>query len=164
MSTIHKGVNINFNLEAIKGAVAAANAQTVIDFFSLYLKNREHFYSLWVKEEPIVYLPFTTNDVAVCKQSILKGWAEVKTFWDPIFDMKGTFDWTIDEMIVSENPDIIITKSRSKVNADTPPAFNNVHLSYEGSYLQIFHFEKGRVKSFEEYYDTDFLNRQYAKK
>lgn len=85
----------------------------------------------------------------------------MKSFWDPIFDWEGKFDWTIDEVIFGEDPDIIITKARSDIDAQTGPQFNNVHLSYQGTYLQLFHFENGKVKSFEELYDTDFLNKQY---
>lgn len=137
------------------------NFEVIKQFFSLYLEPRELFYALWVEDEPVVYLPFTTEGVAVCKASSLEGWEAVKSFWDPIFDWKGKFDWTIDEVIFGEDPDVIITKARSDIDAQTGPQFNNVHLSYQGTYLQLFHFENGKVKSFEELYDTDFLNKQY---
>lgn len=161
MSQTIQNVIVHADLDAIKSETAKSNARVIISFFAEYLKDRDVFYKLWVKDEPIVFLPFTTEGVAVCKQSSLIGWEAIRTFWDPIFDMKGTFDWEIDEIIPSENPDIIITKSRSKVEAQTKEKFNNVKLEYQGTYVQIFRFEKGKVKSFEEFYDTAFLNEQY---
>lgn len=140
------------------------NFELIKTFFSLYLENRDEFYALWVEDEPIVYLPFVTEGVAVLKSSALVGWNEARSFWDPIFDWKGKFDWTITEVVFGENPDVIITKAKSDIDAQTGETFNNVHLNYQGIYLQVFKFEKGKIKSFEEYYDTDFLNQQYAKK
>lgn len=146
-----------------KNPQALANFEVMKEFFALYLEDKGKFYSLWVEDEPIVYLPFTTDGVAVCKTSALIGWKDVKSFWDPIFNWKGKFDWTIDEVIFGEDPDVIISRARSDINAQTGPEFDNVHLDYQGSYLQIFKFENGKVKSFEELYDTTFLAKQYEK-
>lgn len=139
------------------------NFELIKTFFSLYLEDRNDFYKLWVTDEPIVYLPFTTEGVAVLHSAALRGWEEVRSFWDPIFNWKGTFDWTITDVIFGEDPDVIITKARSNIDAHTGEEFGSVHLEYQGTYLQIFEFEEGKVKSFEEYYDTDFLNKQYEK-
>lgn len=56
------------------------NFELIKQFFSLYLEPRELFYALWVEDEPVVYLPFTTEGVAVCKASSLEGWEAVKSF------------------------------------------------------------------------------------
>jgi hypothetical protein len=143
--------------------IALKNIDTIIEFFSLYLKDKEKFYSLWVATDPAVITPFVADDVAVCRQVELSGWDAVKSFWDPIFDMKGKFDWTIDEIIPGEDPNVIITKASSDIDADTTETFGNVHLKYNGKYLQVFKFIDGKVKSFEEYYDTNFLNKQFSK-
>ncbi|MEQ7301927.1 hypothetical protein [Enterococcus avium] len=37
------------------------NFEVIKQFFSLYLEPRELFYALWVEDEPVVYLPFTTE-------------------------------------------------------------------------------------------------------
>jgi|SRR5690625_1380413 len=145
-----------------KDAKRLQNFELIKEFFSLYLESRDEFYKLWVDDEPIVYLPFTTEGVAVLKSSALVGWDEVRSFWDPIFDMHGKFDWTITDVMFGEDPNVIITKARSDIETQTGESFNHVQLKYQGTYLQVFKFENGKVKSFEEYYDTDFLNKQYA--
>jgi hypothetical protein len=162
MSQTIKTVVVNPPIKS-SNDTALKNIDTIIEFFSLYLKDKDKFYSLWVKDSPAVITPFVADDVAVCRQVELSGWDAVKTFWDPIFDMKGKFDWTIDEIIPGEDPDVIVTKARSDIDVDTTEVFGNVHLKYQGKYLQVFHFENGKVKSFEEYYDTNFLNKQFAK-
>jgi hypothetical protein len=94
--------------------------------------------------------------------AVQSGWENVKRFWDPIFEMKGQFDWIIDEFIPGEDPNTIVTRSHSIIDAKTGEGFNNVHLKYNGVYVQIFRFVDGKVKSFEEYYDTALLNSQYG--
>ena len=158
--TIH-GVVVRKPIDT-KNEIAKKNADTIIEFFSLYLKDKEKFYSLWVKEEPAVITPMVTNEVAVLKAPVQAGWDAVKGFWDPIFAMTGQFDWIIDEFIAGEDPNVIVTRSHSIINADTDEVFGNIHLQYNGIYVQIFVFEDGKVKSFEEYYDTALLNSQFG--
>lgn len=157
------GVKVNFDLDKIQSENGKKNVDTILKFFSLYLKDREAFYALWDEKEPIVFLPFPAADVAVCQQSALTGWEAVKSFWNPIFDWTGQFDWTVNEAIVSEDGNTIVTKSNSRINTDTTEAFGCVHLDYVGTYVQIFKFKNGKIKSFEELYDTEFLNSQYKK-
>ena len=157
-----KGVTIIKPVET-KNPIAKKNADTIVEFFSLYLKDKDKFYSLWVKDNPAVITPFVTNDVAVTRVAMQDGWPAVKGFWDPIFDQfYGKFNWTIDEFIVGENPNVIITLSHSDIDVKTGDFWGNRPLKYIGTYVQIFTFENGKVKSFEEYYDTALLNSQYG--
>lgn len=156
------GVTINCPITT-QNPVARANVETIIKFFSVYLKDKPYFYSLWVEDEPEVVTPFVTSDVAVCHYASHKGWDAVKGFWDPIHDeMTGRFDWFVDEIIVGENPDVIVTKSNSVIDVHAGPTWGDRHVSYNGRYVQIFKFENGKVKSFEEYYDTAHLNAAYS--
>lgn len=142
---------------------ALHNIEVIREFFSLYLKDKARFYSLWVDEQPSVLTPFISDDVAVCKIGVHAGWEAVRNFWDPIFDqMEGTFDWFIDEVIVGEDPNVIITKAHSVIDVQTGDAWGNKAIRYNGRYIQIFRFRDGKVESFEEYYDTALLNAQYA--
>ncbi len=154
-------VNASFNSE---NEVAKKNMDVIIDFFSLYLGDTDKFYSLWVEDNPIVITPFTTDDVAVLHDAVQEGWEAVKGFFNPIFnDMKGTFEWTIDEFMVGENPDTIVTKTRSHIDITANGAWGeNKKIKYNGIYVQIFKFENNKIKSFEEYYDTALLNKQYS--
>jgi hypothetical protein len=145
-----------------KSDIAKKNMETIAEFFSLYLKDKQKFYSLWVDDEPAVLTPFTADDVAVCHVAVHAGWDAVKAFWDPIFNMTGQFDWYIDEFIPCEDPNTIITRTHSMIDVDTDESFGNKHLKYSATYLQIFKFVDGKIKSFEEYYDTAFLNSQYG--
>jgi hypothetical protein len=146
-----------------KSAVAKRNIDTIIEFFSLYLKDKARFYALWVDDDPEVVTPFVTHDVAVCQVGVHAGWTAVKGFWDPIFDeMKGRFDWFVDEFIPGENPDVIITRSHSKIDVHAGKTWGNKHVAYTGRYIQVFRFIDGKVKSFEEYYDTAYLNSKYG--
>lgn len=157
-----KGVTINCLMET-SSETARRNIDTIIDFFSVYLKDKLFFYSLWVDDEPEVVTPFVTGDVAICHYESHKGWDGIKGFWDPIFDeMTGRFDWFIDEVIVGENPDVIVTKSNSMIDVQTGPTWGNRHVAYNGRYVQVFKFQDGKVKSFEEYYDTALLNSAYS--
>ena len=107
--------------------------------------------------------PFVSGDIAVCTVAVHSGWDAVKGFWDPIYDeMTGTFDWFIDEIIAGEDPNTIVTKSNSYIDVQTGPVWGNKAVKYRGRYVQIFKFEAGKVKSFEEYYDTALLNSVYG--
>ena len=162
MATVIKGVTLNTEITA-KNATARANIDTIIDFFSVYLKDKAHFYSLWVADEPQVITPFVSDDIAVCAVAVHSGWDAVKAFWDPIHDeMTGTFDWFIDEIIAGEDPNTIVTKSNSYIDVQTGAVWGNKAVKYRGRYVQIFKFEAGKVKSFEEYYDTALLNSVYG--
>jgi hypothetical protein len=142
--------------------VLKQNVDTIVKFFSLYLKDKKEFYSLWVKDNPAVITPFVSGDVAVLHSPALVGWPAVKTFWDPIFDeFKGRFDWYIMEIIPGADPNTIVTRSKSAIDVQTGPTWGNKHVKYNGIYVQIFRFEDGKVKSFEEYYDTALLNSAY---
>lgn len=142
--------------------VLKENIDTIVKYFSLYLKDKKEFYSLWVKDNPVVITPFVTGDVAVLHSPELVGWPAVKTFWDPIFDeFKGQFDWYILEIIPGADPNTIITRTRSTIDVQTGKTWGNKHVKYNGIYIQIFRFEDGKVKSFEEYYDTAVLNAAY---
>jgi ketosteroid isomerase-like protein len=148
---------------ATKSEQARRNIAVILEFFGSYLIDKAHFYSLWVTGEPAVITPFVTSDVAVCGSATRTGWDEVRGFFDPIHDeMHGKFDWTIDEFMVGEDPDVIVTKSGSDIDITTGAVWGNKSLAYQGRYVQIFKFEHGRIKSFEEYYDTAFLNSVYS--
>jgi hypothetical protein len=143
--------------------IARANMETIVTFFSYYLKDKAAFYKLWVADAPQLITPFVSNDIAVCTFAVHDGWTAVKAFWDPIFDeMTGTFDWWVDAWIPGEDPNTIITKSHSAIDVMGGATWGNKHLKYGGRYIQIFKFEQGKVKSFEEYYDTALLNSVYG--
>lgn len=162
MSEIIKGVTI---VKPAKTAspVAKKNVDVIIEFLSLYQGDPEKFYSLWVKDDPTIITPFVTDEVATATKKDHVGWDAVKAFYDAILiGMKGVFDWTIDEFIVGEDPNVIVTKARSKIDVVTSGAFGDgKHVKYNGTYVQIFTFIDGKVKSFEEYYDTALLNANY---
>jgi hypothetical protein len=163
MTKIIKGVTINTEITA-KNPVALDNIDTIINFMSVYLKDKDYFYSLWVEDDPQVITPFVSDDIAVCKIAVHAGWDKVKAFWDPIHDeMEGTFEWFIDEIIVGEDPNTIVTKSNSNIDVTVGPVWGGPkQVKYKGRYVQIFKFENGKVKSFEEYYDTAMLNIAYG--
>lgn len=146
-----------------KSDVARQNIDTILSFFGSYLIDKATFYSLWVEHDPQVITPFVADGNAVCRSQVRSGWDEVRGFWDPIHDeMKGTFNWTVDEVIVGEDPDVIITKSGSEIDVQTSAFWGEKPLKYRGRYIQIFKFEAGKIKSFEEYYDTALLNASYT--
>lgn len=162
METIVKGVTLYAPITS-KNEVAKRNMETIVEFFSLYLKDKSRFYSLWVKESPEVVTPFVSDDIAVCQVGVHAGWPAVKAFWDPIFDeMKGRFDWFVDEFIAGEDPNIIVTRSHSKIDVQTGQTWGGKHVAYTGRYVQVWRFIDGKVKSFEEYYDTALLNSKYG--
>jgi hypothetical protein len=162
METVIKGVTLLAPMNT-KNAVCKRNMETIVEFFSLYLKDKARFYSLWVEQNPQVITPFVSDDIAVCRVVVHEGWAGVKGFWDPIFDdMKGQFDWFVDEFIAGEDPNYIVTKSHSAINVMGGKAWGNKHIKYNGRYVQMFRFVDGKVKSFEEYYDTSVLNAAFG--
>ena len=163
METIIKGVTL-YSPTTTKNEVAKRNMETIVEFFSLYLKDKAKFYSLWVKDDPEVVTPFvTTDDIAICQVGVHAGWPAVKAFWDPIFDeMKGKFDWFVDDFIPGEDPDVIVTRSHSAIDVQAGKTWGNKRIAYNGRYVQIFRFAAGKVKSFEEYYDTAYLNSKYG--
>jgi ketosteroid isomerase-like protein len=162
METVVKGVTLYAPITA-KNEVAKRNMETIVEFFSLYLKDKARFYSLWVKDLPEVVTPFVSDDIAVCQVGVHAGWTAVKGFWDPIFDeMKGRFDWFVDEFIAGEDPNVIVTRSHSKIDVQTGKTWGSKHVAYTGRYIQVWRFIDGKVKSFEEYYDTALLNSKYG--
>ena len=162
MEVISKGVTLYAPMTT-KSDVAQRNMETVVEFFSLYLKDKPRFYSLWVENDPEVVTPFISTDIAVCKVGVHSGWTAVKGFWDPIFDeMKGTFDWFIDEFMPCEDPNIIVMRSHSKIDVLGGKIWGNKRIAYNGRYVQVFRFVGGKVKSFEEYYDTALLNSKFG--
>jgi hypothetical protein len=162
MEQVIEGVTLHSGMET-KNPVARKNMETIVRFFSLYLKDKEQFYSLWCAEDPQVVTPFTSQDIAVCQVAVQSGWDGIKRFWDPIFDeMTGRFDWFIDRFVPGENPNVIVTLTHSAIDLQTGPTWGNRHVKYNGRYVQIFGFVEGKVKSFEEYYDTALLNAQYG--
>lgn len=157
-----KGVTLHCSITSAN-PVARANMETIIEFFSLYLKDKDGFYALWVEDEPQVITPFVSGDIAVCQVVVHSGWPAVKAFWDPIHDeMDGTFQWFVDEMIPGEDPNVIIVKSHSDIDVHAGATWGNKRVKYSGRYVQIFKFQDGKVKSFEEYYDTSLLNSVYG--
>jgi hypothetical protein len=143
--------------------VCKRNMETIVEFYTLFQKNKPAFYSLWCIDDPQVVTPFVADNVAVCQVAIRTGWTAVKTFWDPIFDeMQGRFDWFIDEFIPGEDPDIIVTRARSVVDVRAGDTWGNKHIAYSARYLHVFRFLDGKVKSFEGYYDTALLNSKYG--
>lgn len=162
MSTIVNGVTL-LSPMSTHSVVCRRNMETVVEFFSLYLKDKVRFYSLWSDVDPQVITPFVSDDVAVCKIGVHSGWPAVKAFWDPIFDeMHGRFDWFIDEFIAGEDPNVVVTRSHSAVDVQTGQSWGSKHIAYNGRYVQIFRFEHSKVKMFEEYYDTALLNSKYG--
>lgn len=164
MTTVAEGQKVTITAEiSTRNPTALANLKVIEAFFASYLIDKAGFYGLWVDDEPQVITPFVTDGVAVCKSAVRTGWAEIRTFWDPIHDgMKGKFNWIIDDVMVGEDPNLIITKSSSDIDVKTSEIWGGKPLKYQGRYVQIFKFEDGRVKSFEEYYDTALLNAAYA--
>ncbi|WKN60801.1 nuclear transport factor 2 family protein [Rhodococcus opacus] len=162
MTTVVNGVTLTSE-PIVRNDRARSNIDVVIEFFSLYLRDKERFYALWVEDEPEVLTPYVANDVATCQIGSHRGWAAVRAFWDPIHDdMRGRFDWYIDDIIPGEDPDVVVVRSHSDVDVRTRGVWGDKSLSYQGRYVQIFRFEDGRVKSFEEYYDTAQLNAVYG--
>lgn len=163
MPTLVNGVTINHQVQT-KSTVAKENAKRVVDFFSYYLKDIEAFYDLWVADEPKIFIPFDSSDIDVGSVNVRTGWDAIRGFYDPIFnDMKGTFTWTIDQFIVGEDPNIIITKSFSNIDVTVSGVWGpERQVAYKGVYLQIFTFENLKIKSFEEYVDTNLINSKYA--
>jgi len=158
MSEVIKGVNI-INPISTNSPVAKANADVIIEFFSSYVKKNEGFYSLWVEENPIIITPFVMVNRDSLSVNWRSGWEEVKKFFGRIiFEWEGVFDWTIHEFIVGEDPNTIITKATSKIDMDVG---GGKRVAYNGVYIQIFKFIDNKVKSFEEYYDTELLRKSY---
>lgn len=146
-----------------RNPTALANLKVIEAFFAAYLVDKAGFYALWVEDGPQVITPFVTDDVAVCTSAVRTGWDEVRTFWDPIHDgMTGKFNWTIDDIMVGEDPDVIVTKASSDIDVQTGAVWGGKPLKYQGRYIQIFKFAEGKIMSFEEYYDTALLNAVYA--
>lgn len=142
--------------------VGRRNIEVVTEFFSLYLKDKQRFYSLWVDEDPEVITPFAVSSVQIVSSVTHSGWDAVKAFWDPIHDeMKGRFDWVIDDIIVGEDPNTLVVRSHGDVDVQAGETWGNKHVTYQGRYVQIFTFLDGRVKSFEEYYDTAKIAEAY---
>jgi hypothetical protein len=117
---IIKGVTLNTTITSAN-ELARKNIDTIIEFFSLYLKDKQKFYSLWVENEPQVITPFASA-AEVTTIAVHSGWDAVKGFWDPIYDeMTGTFDWFIDEIIPGEDPSVIVTRSNSVIDVHAGP-------------------------------------------
>ena len=153
----------NRDLSDAATSVGLRNAEVIKLFFSLYLKDKDHFYSLWVRDDPQVLTPFITGRRASRAIAVHQGWMAVKAFWDPIFDeMKGSFDWFIDEMIIGQDPNVIVVKSHSHVDVLAGERWGNKTVRYDGIYVQIFKFRNGLVASFEEYFDTALLGLAYS--
>lgn len=162
MSTSPPNVTVNCATTS-DDPIAQKNMATILEFFSCYLEDKARFYSLWVDHDPEVITPFATESVAVCHYTRHTGWEAVKSFWDPIHDeMSGQFDWFLEEVIFGADPDVIVTKATSIIDVECGPTWGNRHVAYNGRYIQIFKFENGRIRSFEEYYDTAKLNAAYA--
>lgn len=162
METNIKGVTILSPITTTN-ETARRNVDTVIEFFSLYLKDKARFYELWVDENPVVVTPFVTGDVGNIQVTSHEGWDAVKAFWDPIHDdMHGKFDWYIDEVIAGEDPDVIITRSHSDIDVQADGIFGGIRATYQGRYVQIFRFSDGKVRLFEEYFDTAQLASVYG--
>jgi hypothetical protein len=143
--------------------VSRRNMQCIVEFYSLFQKDKRGFYSLWCDEDPMVVTPFVAADVAVCQVATRTGWTAIKGFWDPIFDeMQGRFDWFVDEFIPGEDPNTIVVRAHSEVDVMAGETWGKKHVKYNARYLHIFRFEAGKVKSFEGYYDTALLNSKYA--
>ncbi|HVV09272.1 nuclear transport factor 2 family protein [Amycolatopsis sp.] len=162
METVVNGVTLASPVTTAD-ETARRNIDTIIEFFSLYLKDKARFYRLWVADAPEVVTPYATEDVKNCAVTVHSGWDAVRAFWDPIHDeMHGRFDWFIDEIIPGADPDTIVTRSHSDIDVRTGAYWGNKQLCYQGRYVQIFRFRDGKVASFEEYYDTAQLNAVYG--
>jgi hypothetical protein len=162
MENVIKGVTLLSPITATN-ETARQNIDTVIEFFSLYLKDKERFYSLWVDENPAVITPFVTGDIGNIQVTAHQGWEAVKAFWDPIHDdMHGKFDWYIDEAIAGEDPNVIITRTHSDIDVQADGVFGGIHPTYQGRYVQIFRFVEGKIQTFEEYFDTAQLASVYG--
>ena len=162
MSAAHPKVTVNCPVTTAD-PVAQRNMAAIEAFFSCYLIDKPRFYSLWVEDDPEVITPFAAEGVAVCHYTRHSGWDAVKAFWDPIHDeMSGRFDWFIEEVIFGTDPNVIVTKTSSAVDVQCGAVWGNRHVAYNGRYIQIFKFEDGRIRSFEEYYDTARLNAAYS--
>lgn len=146
-----------------KSEVGQKNIDVIEELFSLYLTDLDRFYSLWVEDEPEVHTPFVVKSVEIVAADKHVGWDAVKAFWDPIHkEMKGKFDWTIDDIFVGEDPNTVVVRSRSDIDVEAGETWGNKHVSYQGSYVQIFTFIDGKIKSFAEYYDTADIAKAYS--
>jgi ketosteroid isomerase-like protein len=67
----------------------------------------------------------------------------------------------IDDIIVGEDPNSLVVRSRSDIDVEAGATWGNKHVTYKGRYVQIFRFIDGKVKSFEEYYDTAKIAEAY---
>jgi ketosteroid isomerase-like protein len=130
-----------------------SNTDTIRLFFARFQRDKSGFLDLWA-ENPVVNLPFVPPGLPTRYATE----SEFRGFWDPIFQFRGKFDWTIDELIVSENREVIVALTRSDVDVVTP----NGPLRYRGEYIQVFRFAHGKIKEFTEYIDTAKMNEIYG--
>lgn len=75
-SQVIKGVTVHASTES-SNPVARKNIDTIIEFLSLYCKDKEAFYALWVEEDPQVVTPFATA-AEITTVAVRSGWDEVK--------------------------------------------------------------------------------------
>jgi ketosteroid isomerase-like protein len=129
------------------------NIASVTSFYEYFVRDKARFLALW-SDNPVVEIPFIPPGIP----RFYKTKAEFLGFWDPIFEYKGKFDWKILELIVGENPDEIVAITESDVDAMTPLG----RRQYQGSYLQIFRFDNGKISLFREYVDTAFMTKIYG--
>jgi ketosteroid isomerase-like protein len=134
-------------------AKRAANLDSVKKFYQYFIRDKDRFMALW-SDAPEVQIPFAPPGVPASYKSR----EEFDSFWTPIFEYKGRFEWTIVELIVGENADEIVAVTESDVDAATPVG----RRTYQAKYLQIFTFEKGRIRLFREYVDTAFMVKVYG--
>jgi hypothetical protein len=143
--------------------IGQRNIDVVMELFDLYLTDIDRFYSLWVDDEPELVTPYVTSSVEIVAKDTHTGWDAVKAFWDPIHkDMKGKFHWYIDEIIVGEDPNVLVIRSHSDIDVHAGESWGNKHVVYQGKYVQVARFIDGKIKSFTEYYDTAQVAAAYS--
>jgi ketosteroid isomerase-like protein len=130
------------------------NVATLKRFYDRFRRlDKEGFLEVWA-EQPVVEIPFTPPGIP---QSYRTPEA-FKAFWDPIFQYRGKFDWTIDELIVGDDPDVVVALTRSDVDVVTPGG----PIQFRGKYVHLFRFHNGKVKEWREYLDTAFVCKVYG--
>ncbi|MCE0761972.1 hypothetical protein LWC35_03445 [Pseudonocardia kujensis] len=68
----------------------------------------------------------------------------------------------ITDILVGEDPNTIVTRAGSRVDVQAGQSWSNEHVAFRGVYVQIFTFEDGDVKCFQEYCDTAKIAAAHA--
>jgi ketosteroid isomerase-like protein len=129
------------------------NLATLHLFFERFQRDREGFLALWA-DDCVVQVPFAPPGVP----RLYATRSEFLAFWDPVFQFRGKFERTIDEIIVGEDSNSIAVRTRSDVDVEIAGR----RLKYAAEYIHLFRFELGKVKEYWEYVDTASMSKVYG--